>query len=275
MREKPLHSFAVLAYKNSPYLEECLRSLVSQTRKSEVYIATSTPSKYIQKLADKYSCNLYVNQNSSGIASDWNFAFSRCKTPYLTLAHQDDIYLPEYTASLFNNKKIENSLITFTDYSELLVGTIRENTANLLIKKILRLPFLFSGELSSKFYKRFILSFGSPIPCPSVMYNTLKLKDFRFSGEFSINMDWAAWLELSRKEGSFVFERKKLFLHRIHQGSETTKGITDRRRWNEDKRIFAMIWPSWFAKILVRLYSLSYQSNHWLGSLYKLFLKQY
>ena len=37
------HSFAVMAYKNSPYLADCLDSLKSQTVRREIYITTSTP----------------------------------------------------------------------------------------------------------------------------------------------------------------------------------------------------------------------------------------
>lgn len=42
------HTFAICAYKESPYLEECIiHHLWNQTVKSEIFIATSTPNKYI------------------------------------------------------------------------------------------------------------------------------------------------------------------------------------------------------------------------------------
>lgn len=40
-----LHTFAVCAYRESPFLEDCVRSLVRQTVKSRILIATSTPTK--------------------------------------------------------------------------------------------------------------------------------------------------------------------------------------------------------------------------------------
>ena len=39
------HSFVIPAYKDSPYLESCVKSLLHQTVKSELVIATATPSQ--------------------------------------------------------------------------------------------------------------------------------------------------------------------------------------------------------------------------------------
>ena len=47
------HTFAICAYKESPYLEECIQSLMNQTVKSDILIATATPSKYIDDIAAK------------------------------------------------------------------------------------------------------------------------------------------------------------------------------------------------------------------------------
>ena len=85
------HTFAICAYKESPYLEECITSLMEQTVKSEIFIATSTPNKYIDDIAAKYNLKVYVNDGESGITQDWNFAYSKVQTDYVTIAHQDDV----------------------------------------------------------------------------------------------------------------------------------------------------------------------------------------
>lgn len=41
------HVFSICAYKDSPYLERCIRSLKGQTWSSHIIICTSTPSRYI------------------------------------------------------------------------------------------------------------------------------------------------------------------------------------------------------------------------------------
>ena len=43
------HTFVICAYQESEYLEECIRSLMRQTVKSEILMATSTPNPYIKK----------------------------------------------------------------------------------------------------------------------------------------------------------------------------------------------------------------------------------
>ena len=58
------HTFAICAYKESPYLEECITSLMEQTVKSEIFIATSTPNKYIDNIAAKYNLKVYVNEEN-------------------------------------------------------------------------------------------------------------------------------------------------------------------------------------------------------------------
>ena len=54
-KEKVIHTFVVLAYKESQYLENCIKSVINQKYKSEVVIATSTPNKFIESLAKKYN----------------------------------------------------------------------------------------------------------------------------------------------------------------------------------------------------------------------------
>ena len=61
------HTFAVCAYKESPYLEECIKSLKNQTIKSNILIATSTPNDYIKGIADKYAIPYYINEGEGGI----------------------------------------------------------------------------------------------------------------------------------------------------------------------------------------------------------------
>ena len=58
-----IHTFVVLAYKESKYLEDCIKSVLSQTVPSEVVVATSTPNDYIKKIANKYSLDILVRKN--------------------------------------------------------------------------------------------------------------------------------------------------------------------------------------------------------------------
>lgn len=257
------HSFVILAYRESQYLSQCIESLRNQTVKSEIILSTSTPSPYLKNIASRYKIPYMINPAAEGIASDWTYALGRASTPFVTLAHQDDIYLPHYTeSSLRVAEKQRDSLIIFTSYAEIANNEERCWNVNLAVKRLILLPFfLIKTSLASTCAKKVMLSFGSPICCPSVMYNRDTIGDFSFSRDFRINMDWDAWLRMAEIQGSFIYVRKKLMLHRIHQESETTAGLYNNSRQEEDARIFRRIWPSPLAKIITYCYSKSYISN--------------
>jgi hypothetical protein len=263
MRDNNLHSFAVLAHNDSPYLSKCLKSLICQRRGSPIFLSTSTPSNYINKVAGKFNLEVYINAEGGGIADDWTFAYNQAWTKYVTLAHQDDIYLPDYTRQCLTfAEKYKENLITFTDYFEIFNDRLRRTNLTLLIKKLMLTPyFIFKSGLKQALLKKIFLSFGSPIACPSVMYNTNNIRNFSFSRKYSLNLDWDAWLRLAEMKGDFVYINKKLMYHRIHRWSETTKGLSDHRRRVEDRRMFERIWGVYLAGILSRWYSLSYRSN--------------
>lgn len=263
MKKDSKHTFSILAYKESPYLEECILSLKKQTVRSELFIATSTPSQYLEQISKEYEVPIRVNHESIGIGSDWTFAYNNAETQYVTLAHQDDIYSSEYTERCLEAaRKINDSLIIFTDYNELVGQRLRVYTPNLFIKMMLLLPFFtFKNSLHRASLKKLMLSTGSPISCPSVFFNKKSIGTFEFSNSFSVNLDWEAWLRLARMEGAFVFIKKKLLTHRIHKDSQTTLCINNEQRYKEDEKIFQKLWPIQIAKCLSLIYRLSYLAN--------------
>ena len=257
------HSFAVMAYKDSPYLADCLDSLSDQTVKSEIYITTSTPSAYIEDMAQKYGVKVFAAEPGLGIAHDWNFSLAVARTKYVTLAHQDDLYDRRYAElCVATSEKFNDTLICYTGYSELLDNGERKNTLMLTAKKVLHFMFMpFKKNIKSKTLKKISQSFGTPIPCPSVLFNKEMLKDFKFSEKYKVSLDWDAWLRMAAMEGRFVYVPQSLLKHRIHKASATTEGIKGNIRQREDFEIYSRIWPKFFAKLLSRLYAGSYRSN--------------
>lgn len=258
------HTFAVLAYEDSPYLEECLLSLINQTIKSKIIIFTSTPSEFLKKISKKFNIVLIINEHHQGIADDWNFAYNHCDTKYVTLVHQDDIYLPQYAETcikMLEREKRALPLIVFTWYGEKVNGVLRLSHINFLIKKFILLPFMIKSSISSNFLKKSVLIFGNPVCCPTVMYHKGFIGFVNFSNDFQCNMDWDAWLRLAVKQGSFVFINKRLLWHRLYKKSQTSVQIERHGRSREDALIFNRIWPKAIAGFLVKLYSLSYKMN--------------
>lgn len=256
------HTFAVCAYGESPYLRECLESLTNQKAPTNIIISTSTPNDYIEGLANTFGCPLFVNDGKPSISADWNRAISHVGTPLATIAHQDDIYLPEYASTIINyaNRATE-PLILFTDYGEIRNGDPVDDIKILKVKRKLLAPLREPSNWGSISCRRRALSLGCSICCPSVSFNLKLLRQPIFESHFKCDLDWETWERLSRLDGSFVYCDKVLMRHRIHQESETTMLIKDDTRSQEDFAMLEKFWPKPIAYLINLLYANSQKSN--------------
>lgn len=256
------HTFVICAYKNSPFLEECIKALRAQTVSSKIILATSTPSDYILDIAGKYKIPVFINNEEAGISQDWNFGLSKAETDIVTIAHQDDIYEPYYTQEILKGMSGSNRpLIAFTDYGEIRNGLKQNNNLLLIIKRIMLIPLRFKGLQSSIRIRRRILSFGSAISCPTVSYYKPNLPDTIFQKGFKSDLDWQAWERISRFNGEFVYCKRLCMYHRIHEESTTTQIIDNNGRSREDFEMFRKFWPEKIAFLLQKFYSKGEKSN--------------
>lgn len=258
------HTFIIPAYKNSIYMEDCIISLREQTIPSKILITTSTPSEFLFDIAKRHNIEIDINEHGGSIAKDWNFALKSCKTKYLTLAHQDDIYFPDYAESCVKcaEKPINwDNLILFTDYKEIMIDQPRRFSLNIYVKKLLLVMFLLKNNIKNHFLKKSMLSLGNPISCPSVMFNLKNIGSFEFSDEYKYNLDWEAWLRLAKMKGRFVYLNERLMAHRLHNESQTSIQIQSNMRIEEEERIFQSIWNKPMAKLLMQFYKYSSAFN--------------
>ena len=257
-----IHTFVVLAYKESEYLEECINSVLNQSYKSNVIIATTTDNDYIRNLASKYKLDVIVGKHTT-IGGDFDFAVSCGNTELVTIAHQDDIYDYNYAMTVVNEfKKYPKSLIIFTDYYEIRNKIKVYNNLNLKIKRILLLPLMIKKISFLRINKRGILRFGNSISCPAVTFVKKNVPDEIFNCDLKCNVDWYAWEKLSKLKGNFIYNRNKLMGHRISESSTTTDIINQGIRTNEDLFIYSKFWPRFIAKIFAKLYKNSEKSNN-------------
>lgn len=256
-----LHTFVVLAYKESAHLEDCIKSVLNQKHKSNVVIATTTDNKFIRDLAKKYKIDVVVEKHSN-IGGDFDFAVNSSNTELVTVAHQDDIYDYEYSQTVVDEyKKNKNAIIIFTDYYEIRnKDKIYKNT-NLNIKRFLLLPLRIKKLSGCKFIKRLVLRFGNSICCPAVTFVRKNCPKDIFKSDYLCNVDWFAWEKLSKLKGNFIFINKNLMGHRISEASTTTDIINKGIRTKEDLEILCKFWPKWIAKIINKFYKNAEKSN--------------
>lgn len=257
------HTFAVCAYKESPYLRECVESLLAQTVKTKIIMTTSTDNEFIRSIAEEYQLPLYVNNGEGGIANDWNFAYHQSETKLVTLAHQDDRYHMEYAADMLEQlNKSKNPSIFFTGYHEIRDGEIVEKNKLLKVKRTMLLPLQIRVFHGSRFIKRLCISLGNPVSCWSIAYVKDKLPETVFVSDFRSNLDWEEWEKLSKEKGEFVYWKRPLTFHRVHEGSETSNTINNGNiRAKEDYAMFLKFWPAWLAKLIMKLYIRGEESN--------------
>ena len=257
MYTKDNHTFVVCAYKESPYLEECVMSLMGQTVPSHVIMSTSTDNAYIRGIAEKYGLELYVNQSTEkGIAADWNFAYHQAQTPLVTLAHQDDRYDAHYVENMLSYvNRAKDPVIYFANYHEIRNGEVVATSTMLKVKRLLLRPLLSPRNWGKIRKKRAALRYGNPIACWSVCYVRARLPETVFVSNFKSNLDWEEWEKLSRLVGDFVYSPDIMTYHRVHEGSETSHTIREGNiRGQEDYAMFLRFWPAWIAKLLMRFY---------------------
>ena len=261
--QKINHTFVVLAYGKSKYLEKCIKSVINQTIKTNVVIATSTPNDYIKNIAKKNKLNIIVNKNKKGIAEDFNFAFNCVKSELITIAHQDDLYEKRYVESILDNySKYGDATIIFTNYYEVRNNKKVCSNKNLKLKRLLLLPLKLKRLCKMEFIKRSALRFGNAICCPSVTFckKNIKIKKI-FISSFTSNMDWLAWEKISNIKGRFIYINKLLMGHRVHEESTTTKIINSGERTDEDYEMFCKFWPKVIARMITKIYKNSEKSN--------------
>lgn len=256
------HTFAICAYKESPYLEECIQSLLNQSVQTKVIVVTSTDNGYIRNMAKKYDLPYFVNCGETGITQDWNYAYKCANSELVTIAHQDDIYEKDYAKAILTGvSAAKRPLIAFTGYGELRNGTAVYDNKLLKIKRLMLFPLKIKAFQRSIFIRRRILSLGCPICCPAVTFVKMNLPKTVFQSGFRSDEDWEAWEKLSRLKGSFVYYGKPLVLHRIHGESETSAIIGETGRAHEDYQMFCKFWPKPIARLITKFYSASEKSN--------------
>ena len=259
-----MHAFVVPTYGYSPHLRDCLASLRAQTVPSEIVIATSTPWDGLEVVAAEFDARLAVHSPNAGIGRDWNFALEQASKPWVTIAHQDDLYLPVFVErTLAAAARHENAILVTTGYAELREpdGRCRSLSPMLAIKRLLmEFGFLGRSVVASCAAKRRLLRFGCPIPCPAVSLR-MDRGDVRFREDLKVDLDWEAWLRLAARPGAFAYDRRVLMLHRIHRDSETSAGVRAGVRATEDQMMFEALWPAPIARLLAKAYALSYESD--------------
>lgn len=262
MRKKK-HIFAVVAYGESPYLDACLNSLTRQRVRSEIILCAAAASPFLHRLAAKYGVTLYVRGGKPSLRDDWNFAYAQGaqRARLVTIAHQDDLYFPDYTKALLHAYKRYPDMSVFCcryDTIDAAGNTIFGKAET--VKRILRLPLRFHGAAHLRFVKLLALRFGNSIGCPSCTYNTAYCGAELFQNDYRFVIDWATLIRLAKLSGRFVCLEKALMGYRVHDGAETMANIRNHNREKEETELFLTLHSRVMTKVLMHFYRKAYSA---------------
>lgn len=245
---KDIHSFVILAYKESLNLEECIKSIKKQSVKSNVFIVTSTPNDYIMELASQYGLGVMINSENNGKSSDYNFALSSVETPLLTIAHQDDLYDRNYAKEIINTyKKNKDAVILFTDYYEIIGDRKIKNNSYMFKKRLLTNLLRYSKFNKKKYWKRLAVKYQQAICTSSVTFVKSNLQNNPFSNDFVCHSDWDFFEKLSVINKRFILIPKKLVGYRNDEIKNKSIAY-----YEEKKIIYKKFWPSWLIELIYR-----------------------
>ena len=262
----PKHTFVVCAYKESAFLDDTVSRLMDQSVKSRVLISTSTPNAAVRAVAEKYGIEMRVNPNGGTSAKDWNFAYTQAKTDYVTLAHQDDIYEPDFTEKTLGAiESAKNPIIAYTDYYEIRHIDTGDEGARVDFNKILKIKRLMLRTIdlakSNRWLRNRVLSFGYPMCCAGTTYIKRRFEYLNFIPSWQNSHDWELVIRYAKEKGEFVYIRDLLLGHRIYMESQTTNTIGSGVRYEEDLDCFRRYWPDPIARFIMKRYSKAYDSN--------------
>lgn len=250
-------TFVVCTYKECEYLEECIRSLVNQTVKTNILISTSTPNDYVQSIADKYEIEIRVNPDGGQI-KDYNFAMKQPSTELVMLMHQDEVLVNTFVERvLYELNHTKKPIIAFTNYLEMHNDVVDKKPSVMVrIKRILLLPLHMRSLSGTWIGKRGIQLFGDPITHPTVVCVKKEMPDEIFREKYKASMDWDLWERLSKQDGSFVYVKDILLYHRMNDENQTVKLLnTTNSRYEDEFEIFCRFWPKWIARFIMKFYS--------------------
>lgn len=253
------HVFSICAYKDSPYLESCIRSLKAQSTPSYIILCTSTPSPFIYEMAGKYEIPVHVRDGESGIKDDWNYAYSMADGELVTIAHQDDMYHRDYASCLMNAYKRYPDMTVFTsDYVIVKNGELITGDTMLWIKRFLRAPLRVPVLNHRSLVKKLPLMLGNSVCCPATTYQKKALGEPLIQSAYQFVLDWDNLLRLSCEDGRFICVERPLLYYRVHDGATTKACIMDNRREQEEEEMFRRFWPASLARLLMGLYRSAY-----------------
>lgn len=232
-------TFAIPCRNAGPHLRPLLESLVAQQRQDfELLLVDDASTDGSAELArsvvgDRIS--IHRNDRPLGIGGNWNRCIALTKTPLLCLAHQDDVYRPEYLSvmSAALEARPRASVAHCRAFTldaagrEFVAPTERYKDRFWKGHSRRGAPALYASLLA-----------GNWIVAPSALFRTQALREAGgFAEHLRFVLDWELWLRLLRAGAELVGVEDRLVGYRRHEASATAAEERSHNRYKEEHEV--------------------------------------
>lgn len=232
----PIATFVIPCCNGAEHLGAAIRSILAQRRQDfELVVvddASTDDSVAVARAAGGSRLRLERHARRLGLAANFAHAASVVTTPYFCIAHQDDVYEPDYLATMVQALEaapaasLAHCAATAIDAAGNPIAAAAERFKARLARRAR------VAEPADVF--RLLLR-GNFVCCPSVLF---RASAFRAIGGFdtrlSFALDWELWLRLSRSGTRFETILEPLVRYRRHLGNATREATTSLRRFEEE-----------------------------------------
>lgn len=228
---------AIPSYNGARHLAEALRSIRDQrTSTFDLVVRDDHSDDPSASIAQEWA-DVVVNPMRLGLAGNWNACVEACRTPYLSLFHQDDRMRPGH---------LESHRETFLKRPDLgmVCGptvTIDSEGRGLVddsLKDIPSTEIYERGEFLSE------LSVSNPVRCSAVSLNVEAIRGIGgFDPAYRYALDWDAWIRIAR-DWPVAWLAEATIEVRWHAGSETQRFSGGTDDLNEQERLLLALHDS-------------------------------
>lgn len=207
---------AIPSYDGARFLADALRSIREQRTSPFALVVRDDHSEDSSVAIARESAEVTVNPARLGLVGNWNACVEACRTPYLTLFHQDDRMRPGHLESHRDAFRRRPDLGMVCGPAVMIdeqgVELVDDASRDLPASRVYE-----AGEFVGE------LAVANPVRCSAVSLNLAAVRAIGgFDPSYRYAVDWDAWIRLARRYPVAWLARPTVEI-RWHSGSETQR----------------------------------------------------
>ena len=229
--ETNLLTIVIPAYGESPYLDQCISSIVNSQGASVeiIVIDDASPSTFVRNISEKYfpRVSYLRNEKNLGVANNFNKALSTANSLFVQIVGQDDMIINSMVEVIHSANNYAEECFAIHPAVTVIDGLGNSSFGmNEVVKSIIKphSKMAYSGDTLRR-----RLLFGNWTYFPSIIWNKKLLPEAPFSDEYKYCMDLDLLLRMCVTDSSLFLSEKKGFHYRRHRDSVSMAAVPKKR----------------------------------------------